>query len=185
MKRIVSLAALLLLTACSSDDAAPVRAAASGLRGKADTAMQMYSDLLVRGTLEPAQVSFGKYANVRSAIDADAMRRALQALTERHAALRTVFVERDGEPVAVVRDRVEVAFEVLEAGAGGALAHGVEEGGVEAELLRLAQREPLVVVHVHRGVRTTGRTRRSREVRNRSRPRRSIRWTRWCCRTVR
>ena len=47
---------------------------------------------------------------IHSAIDAGALRRALQGLLNRHAALRTSFVSHNGEPVQRVREGIEVSF---------------------------------------------------------------------------
>jgi amino acid adenylation domain-containing protein len=52
---------------------------------------------------------------VRGALDSAALRRAFQALTDRHPALRTTFHGRAGEPVQHVHARREPDFEVEEA----------------------------------------------------------------------
>jgi amino acid adenylation domain-containing protein len=52
---------------------------------------------------------------VRSDVDPEALRRCLRALTARHAALRTVFREEDGGPVALVRAALEPDFTVVPA----------------------------------------------------------------------
>src|SRR5258708_26575810 len=53
-------------------------------------------------------------ARVRSSLDAPALRRALQALVDRHEALRATFGAAAGIPYQEVHSRVEAAFEVEE-----------------------------------------------------------------------
>jgi amino acid adenylation domain-containing protein len=48
---------------------------------------------------------------VRSELDVAALKRAFQALVDRHPSLRTTFVNIDGEPVQSVHENVEVFFE--------------------------------------------------------------------------
>ncbi|QSX77638.1 non-ribosomal peptide synthetase [Agrilutibacter solisilvae] len=55
-------------------------------------------------------VSFS--ARIRSVLDIQALRRACQALVDRHAALRAVFHLRDGEPVQEIAGDREVLFRV-------------------------------------------------------------------------
>ncbi len=57
-------------------------------------------------------------ARVRAGLDGEALRRALERLTERHPALRTTFEARDGEPVRRVHERLEPDFSEGEAEEG-------------------------------------------------------------------
>jgi amino acid adenylation domain-containing protein len=52
---------------------------------------------------------------IRSDVDPDALREAFQGLAERHAVLRTAFVEEDGQPRRRVQGDHVVAFEVIDA----------------------------------------------------------------------
>ena len=65
------------------------------------------------------------------ALEEPAMERALQALADRHPALRTTFPASDGEPVARVHDRLRIGFDI---DAGSALPL--------ADRLRAAARQP-------------------------------------------
>ncbi|MDQ3982995.1 MAG: amino acid adenylation domain-containing protein, partial [Actinomycetota bacterium] len=53
-------------------------------------------------------------AELRGALDVDALRRALTALAERHEALRTTFPSHGGEARQVVAADAEVAFEMID-----------------------------------------------------------------------
>jgi len=55
-------------------------------------------------------------ARVRSAVDVPALRRAWEALAERHPVLRTTYHERDGEPIQVVRAESAPLFAHVDAG---------------------------------------------------------------------
>jgi amino acid adenylation domain-containing protein/non-ribosomal peptide synthase protein (TIGR01720 family) len=55
-----------------------------------------------------------------TAVDAEALSRALDALAARHESLRTTFVEMDGRPRQVVHDRLPLDFDVIEAPDGDA-----------------------------------------------------------------
>ncbi len=61
--------------------------------------------------LEPGTAAYNIPAAVRmqGELDLGALARALAALAERHESLRTVFTERDGKPVQVVRDSSALA----------------------------------------------------------------------------
>jgi hybrid polyketide synthase / nonribosomal peptide synthetase FtdB len=54
-------------------------------------------------------------ARVCSAIDVPALRRAWEALVERHPVLRTTYSRRDGEPIQVVRSEPEPFFDRVDA----------------------------------------------------------------------
>ncbi len=63
--------------------------------------------------LAPESVAYNivRAVKIRAALDVAALRRALSALVDRHAALRTTFViSRGGRPIQRVTDRVELAF---------------------------------------------------------------------------
>jgi amino acid adenylation domain-containing protein/non-ribosomal peptide synthase protein (TIGR01720 family) len=66
-------------------------------------------------------------------LDVEALRRSLQALVDRHPALRTTFEEGDGEPIQQVHDRVEVDFQVQE-------AHSLSTAEVDARVAEEAYR---------------------------------------------
>ena len=67
-------------------------------------------------------------ARIRGEVDAGALRRAFQALVERHPMLRATFPARQGAPVRLVSERAEISFRVKEA------------AGWSEELLRAALR---------------------------------------------
>ena len=81
---------------------------------------------LQRTAPESAAYHVTAAVRVRGALDAAALRRAFQALADRHPALRTTFPWRDGEPVQRVHARLEPGFRTEDApglagpGAGGA-----------------------------------------------------------------
>ncbi|HLM58539.1 MAG TPA: amino acid adenylation domain-containing protein [Pyrinomonadaceae bacterium] len=54
-------------------------------------------------------------ARIRQPVDAEALRRAYEALVERHAALRTTFIAQEGHPRAVVHERAAAGFELADA----------------------------------------------------------------------
>ncbi|HYS34418.1 MAG TPA: condensation domain-containing protein, partial [Pseudonocardiaceae bacterium] len=53
---------------------------------------------------DPARHNITFAATLRGALDVAALRHAVEEIVRRHQVLRTVFVERDGRPVPVVRD---------------------------------------------------------------------------------
>jgi hypothetical protein len=55
-------------------------------------------------------------ARVRSPLDVAALRRACQALVDRHPMLRTTFLVVDGEPMQQVHEPIVAAFEQVDAG---------------------------------------------------------------------
>ncbi len=59
---------------------------------------------------------------IHSPLDVDALRCAFQAIVDRHAPLRSTFVERSGVPFQHVAERIEVAFSVHDARALDATA---------------------------------------------------------------
>ncbi len=62
-----------------------------------------------------AAYNIGVAVRIRSALDPSALRRALQALVDRHGSLRTTFAEQDGHPIQCVHVRRNVAFQELDA----------------------------------------------------------------------
>ncbi|MFP5284562.1 MAG: condensation domain-containing protein, partial [Thermoanaerobaculia bacterium] len=60
--------------------------------------------------LSPGSYNLAGAARIRGGLDPEALRRAFQALADRHPALRTTFEEQDGEPVRRVHERMEVDF---------------------------------------------------------------------------
>ncbi|WP_257463564.1 non-ribosomal peptide synthetase, partial [Archangium lipolyticum] len=97
-------------------------------------------------------------------VDAEALRRGLEALVTRHAAMRTTFVEHQGEPRQVVRPpaRFELPLEDLRALPEPKLAaqermraharqlFDLERGPlVRATLLRLSEHEHLLLLTLH------------------------------------
>src|SRR5215470_8151017 len=59
---------------------------------------------------------------IHSPLDVDALRSAFQKIVDRHAPLRSTFVERGGVPFQCAADRMEVAFSVYDARALDATA---------------------------------------------------------------
>jgi amino acid adenylation domain-containing protein/non-ribosomal peptide synthase protein (TIGR01720 family) len=70
---------------------------------------------------------------IRSVLDVAALRRVFQSLVDRHPALRATFPARDGHPVQLVREHVEVSFQEEDAVA-------LDEASLHGRLLELAQR---------------------------------------------
>lgn len=64
---------------------------------------------------QSAAYNISRAMRIVSTLEVEALRRALQSLVDRHAALRTIFTEVAGEPVQQVLDRSEVSFEYLDA----------------------------------------------------------------------
>ncbi|HEX2202008.1 MAG TPA: amino acid adenylation domain-containing protein [Longimicrobium sp.] len=71
------------------------------------------------------------HVRLRGELDRGALERAVEAIRERHEALRTVFAEREGEPVQVVRPYVYAPLATVD-------LRGLPEGEREAEAERLA-----------------------------------------------
>jgi amino acid adenylation domain-containing protein len=59
--------------------------------------------------------NIARTVRIASKIDVNLLRRSLQMLVDRHPALRTVFVARQGEPVQRVRSEAEVCFDSVDA----------------------------------------------------------------------
>lgn len=64
---------------------------------------------------ESAAYNISRVMRIASAVDVEALRRAFQALVDRHPCLRTTFLETAGEPVQQVADRADVCFEYVDA----------------------------------------------------------------------
>ncbi|HEY2157934.1 MAG TPA: amino acid adenylation domain-containing protein [Isosphaeraceae bacterium] len=63
----------------------------------------------------PGAYNIAGAARVHSALDADALRRALRRLVERHPALRTTYPEHRGRPAVEVRDALEPFLQIEDA----------------------------------------------------------------------
>src|SRR5262249_22774298 len=59
---------------------------------------------------ESTAYNIARAVKIRAALDVAALRRALSALIDRHAALRTTFATSRGRPIQQVADRVELDF---------------------------------------------------------------------------
>jgi natural product biosynthesis luciferase-like monooxygenase protein/amino acid adenylation domain-containing protein/FkbM family methyltransferase len=83
--------------------------------------------------LDPANVAYNMAAATRleGTLDADALRRALDTVVQRHEALRTVFAPGDGEPVQRVLAAMPVALETDDLG-------DVDPADADAEVERRA-----------------------------------------------
>ena len=64
---------------------------------------------------ESAAYSISSAVRIQAELDIPVLRRAFQALVDRHASLRTTFPAPHGEPVQYVHDQVEVCFQVEDA----------------------------------------------------------------------
>ncbi|HEX2077557.1 MAG TPA: condensation domain-containing protein, partial [Longimicrobium sp.] len=86
--------------------------------------------------LDAANVAYNMVAATRldGALDADALGRALDAVVQRHEALRTVFVSADGEPAQRVVQGMRVPLDVDDLG-------GIGPADEEAEVGRRARAE--------------------------------------------
>ncbi|HEY0604260.1 MAG TPA: amino acid adenylation domain-containing protein, partial [Herpetosiphonaceae bacterium] len=82
---------------------------------------------------ESAAYNIANAVRIRSAVDAAALERAFQKLIDRHAALRSVIVAPDGEPIQRVLDQAAVSFQALD-------ASGWSESALEAYLTAETQR---------------------------------------------
>ncbi|HYO57344.1 non-ribosomal peptide synthetase/type I polyketide synthase, partial [Archangium sp.] len=67
-------------------------------------------------------------------LDVAALEKSFNAIIERHEALRTVFVERDGQPFQLISPSLTLELSMTESGA-------VPEAGREAEIRRVAKEE--------------------------------------------
>ncbi|MCR5730053.1 MAG: amino acid adenylation domain-containing protein, partial [Ruminococcus sp.] len=65
--------------------------------------------------MDPESVTYNMPQNMKltGEVNADALRKALQEMTDRHEILRTVFLMIDGEPVQKILDHVEADFEYV------------------------------------------------------------------------
>jgi amino acid adenylation domain-containing protein len=54
-------------------------------------------------------------AHIRSSVNTLALRRAFQALLDRHPSLRTTYITRNGEPVQHIHEHLQVQFEEMDA----------------------------------------------------------------------
>ncbi|MBO4204416.1 condensation domain-containing protein [Micromonospora echinofusca] len=104
---------------------------------------------------------YGVYdaVRLRGPLDLAALRAAFTEVVERHEVLRTVFVERDGEPEQRVVPHESTAFVVRDAApeqvvqaVGEELAKGFDLSRgplVRATLLRLAEQDHALLLHLH------------------------------------
>ncbi|MEA2173600.1 MAG: hypothetical protein QOD00_1192, partial [Blastocatellia bacterium] len=85
--------------------------------------------------LAPGSAAYNVFFAMRvlSDLDVDALRRAFQTLINRHPALRTTYLTRDGRPVQLVHEFKEVCFEVMD-------ASGWSREALDGRLLEEAQR---------------------------------------------
>src|SRR6476620_2686523 len=85
--------------------------------------------------LDPESAAYNLHfcAAIRSRLDVDAFRRALQAIIDRHACLRSTFVDRPDGPVQLVFESAEPALDVVDAA-------GWSDEKLQAELLAEAHR---------------------------------------------
>jgi amino acid adenylation domain-containing protein len=99
----------------------------------------------------------------RGPLDVDVLGRALSAVVARHEALRTVFRDDGGTPVAIVQDASEIRFTVIDvADEAEALALATTDAArpfdlargplLRARVLRLAPEDHAVLVTVHHAV---------------------------------
>ncbi|MEW5931800.1 MAG: condensation domain-containing protein, partial [Gemmatimonadota bacterium] len=94
--------------------------------------------------IEPGSPAYNMHfaLRLRGALDADALRAALDALVERHETLRTTFEERAGVPVQVVHPPAPAALRVVD-------LHDAPDAEAEAE--RLAAEEALLPFDLETG----------------------------------
>ncbi|MES1243434.1 MAG: amino acid adenylation domain-containing protein [Acidobacteriota bacterium] len=114
--------------------------------------------------LAPESAAYHIAAAVRidGELDPEAMRRAFQAVVDRHPMLRATLHERGGQPVQRIHERMEVAFSLEEAGAGDLAERlrraawspfDLENGPLLRVLLvRTGAREHAMVLAVHHAV---------------------------------
>ncbi|MGI8509198.1 MAG: non-ribosomal peptide synthetase [Gemmatimonadaceae bacterium] len=78
---------------------------------------QQWLWLLQQLAPDSAAYHFPIAIRILSAFDPEVLRRSLQELVNRHAAFRTIFAQRDGQPVQMVQDIAQIAFNVIDASA--------------------------------------------------------------------
>lgn len=64
---------------------------------------------------DSAAYNIARAVRIRSAVDADALRRSFQALVNLHPSLRTVFPLSEGQPIQQVQGAMEVCFKAVDA----------------------------------------------------------------------
>ncbi|HZU69407.1 MAG TPA: amino acid adenylation domain-containing protein [Ktedonobacteraceae bacterium] len=72
--------------------------------------------------------------HIRTAVNTDALASSIQAIIQRHEALRTVFVAHNGQPLQMILPQLEVPFTVVD-------LEYLPEAARQAEMLRLANAE--------------------------------------------
>ncbi|NUN98028.1 MAG: non-ribosomal peptide synthetase, partial [Candidatus Omnitrophica bacterium] len=101
-------------------------------------------------------------AHIRGSLDVGALRRAFQALTDRHESLRTTFPEREGAPLCRIHSSSQVAFVEIE---GSSWSEEELRGWMEAQadepfdlgagplfktiLIHRGSRDPVLLVLAH------------------------------------
>ncbi|HEV2735462.1 MAG TPA: condensation domain-containing protein, partial [Longimicrobiaceae bacterium] len=102
--------------------------------------------LWVTDRLEPGSAAYNMphALRMRGDLDAAALRASIGELVRRHESLRTVFEERGGVPVQVVRPAAQTALPAMD-------LHGLPEAARAREVRRLAQEEALRPFDLARG----------------------------------
>jgi acyl carrier protein len=100
-----------MIGAPTSSPAPPVSAADPGRVSRGQEALWFLQQL----SPDSAAYNIAYAMTVRSPIDPAKLKRTLQVLIDRHACLRTRFVNRNGRPWADVRERDEVSFTQVDA----------------------------------------------------------------------
>ena len=95
----------------------------------------MQQGLWIEHQLAPENVAYHVAMAMRilSAVDLAALHQTFQILVDRHAALRTIFPIRDGQPVQQIQEKVSVAFTQID-------ATGWHEDALRAEVLATHRR---------------------------------------------
>ncbi|WP_030921918.1 non-ribosomal peptide synthetase [Streptosporangium amethystogenes] len=103
-----------------SDFASPAAQEAQAAEGTAQVS-EGQRELWLLHRLDPESTAYTTAAAFRlhGSLDEEALRRAYGRLQQRHQALRTVFADRDGEPVPVVRKNCQGFYSVAELGEAG------------------------------------------------------------------
>ncbi|MDR2031482.1 MAG: condensation domain-containing protein, partial [Azoarcus sp.] len=118
--------------------------------------------------LEPEMTAYNlpRVLRLRGPIDADALERAFRAVIERHAILRTRFLEQDGVPVQIAQEEAAFSLQkadlsqeniaqrdvLLEAEIGPVVSHVFDLGAppaLVAKLVKLGEEEFILVFCLH------------------------------------
>ncbi|HEX6289049.1 MAG TPA: amino acid adenylation domain-containing protein, partial [Herpetosiphonaceae bacterium] len=109
---IVQLAGVLLDTIAEESDAAPIRAAATGSTQHPLSYGQRALWFVCQLDPDSTAYTIAHAVRVRSDLHGAALRRALEHLVARHAALRTTFPAPHGEPLQQVHEQLAPAFSI-------------------------------------------------------------------------